>query len=137
MSLYQLLKARVDELSIELDKASEKAKKAQFEEDAARKKLNAFREALAVEMVQEGLLEPIKQALAEHASTNGGGISTTKFIKDAVLQSGDKGITAVEIKTKLQEAGIQAHPNYAYAVLIRARKNGELAKRNGRYYKKD
>jgi hypothetical protein len=131
MSLYEMLQKKVDELSEAVIEAQDKAKKAVAYVNEIETKLSTYQSALEAEMRDRGMLHAVVTKLPE----NGPRGAKTDFIKK-VIQKAENGVTPGEIKEELKKAGIKVHPNYTYAVLIRAKGKGEIIEKNGRYFPK-
>ena len=133
-TVVEVLKARIAELEQEPEKAKENSRKASQEEQEVSDALRAFREALKAESQRKGIPVPADNSrgasLLDLVRTQ----TTTQFIRKYVSGNGSRGTTPLEVKKAMEEAKIKAHPNYAYAVLLRLKAKGEFTERDGRYY---
>jgi hypothetical protein len=132
MSLYEMLKAKVDALSDEFLKAKERVKKAQDEADELQEKRDSFVSALRAEMEERGI--PYRIASKVPMSEERG--SKTRFIKEFVFKHSADGVKPSDVIKELERVKMDVHPNYAYAVLLRLKVKGEVIEDNGRYYPK-
>lgn len=134
MSVIETLKAHIAELEQELIKAKENTRRAEQEEDRVNDTVRAFREALKTELQRKGISPPPDNSRPGSFPEIMRGKTTTHFIRKCVSESGSKGITPLEVRRAMEQAKIKAHPNYAYAVLLRLKAKGEFVERGGRYY---
>jgi hypothetical protein len=95
--------------------------------------IEGFKATLAATNRELGVVEPNSTQNTIPSSAESNEVNKTQFIVETIRKSGNRGVSAKEIKTSLEEAGITVPDNYLYVVVSKLKKQGKIKNISGRY----
>lgn len=133
MSFAEELRSRLKTKQTEWEKCKEELREVKERESRLRDELSAIQVLLNAEKPKHskgqenfaGLPLPITKATESNKA---------EAVRELINELGPNGVTPAQLREIFAERQMEMTGNYLYAILLRAKKTGQVQERNGKYY---
>jgi hypothetical protein len=136
MGFAEELRARLKTKQREWEKCREEVRKAKERESSLRDEVAAIQTLLNAEEPKKSAKRSVIASLAEMQIplTDAPEINKAQVVRQLIQELGPNGVTPAQLRTILISRKMDMPGNYLYAILLRAKKAGQVAERHGKYY---